>query len=280
MKYIFILIAIVFFGSCDRSNEKSNDKILAKVYDKHLYKSDVQFLFSDGYSKSDSLEIIKNYIDKWIKKQLLLQKAEYNLNPEQKDVSKQLEDYRSSLLIFKYEEGFINQKLDTIVDDDAIEEYFNENTPSFILTNNIVKASFIKMPNASPYVDRVKEIYRSTDEEDLKQLDSYCFQTATKYDFFEDKWVVFSDIQQLVPYEINRPEDYLKRRSYIETQDSLFSYFVHIREYKVKGEESPVEYVQERIENIILNKRKIQLLKELESNIYTDALNKNQLVIY
>ncbi len=136
------------------------------------------------------------------------------------------------------------------------------------------------MPNASPYVDRVKEIYRSSEEEDLKKLDSYCFQTATKYDFFEDQWIKFSDILLLVPFEITRPENFLKRRSYIVTQDSLFSYFVNIREYRIKGTESPVEYVQGRIKNIILNKRKIKLLNELESNIYKDALNKNQLIIY
>lgn len=210
MKNFLILFVILLMVSCDTVKDKSGDEILAKVYDRNLYKSDVQYLFMDGISTSDSIQILKNHIDKWIKKQLLLQKAEYNLNPEQKDVSKQLEDYRSSLIIFKYEEEFINQKIDTIVTESAIEEYFEENSSSFILNNHIVKASYIKMPNASPYVDRVKEIYRSTDEEDLKQLDSYCFQTATKYDFFDDQWVIFNDILQLIPYEISKPENYLK----------------------------------------------------------------------
>ena len=269
-------------SSCEKLNlqRKPSDEVLAKVYEKHLYLSEVKRLFPSGISAKDSMSILKNYIDKWVKTQLLVQLAELNLSQEQKDVSKQLEDYRSSLLIYKYEEQYIKMKLDTSVSFNAIEAYYAENSQSFKLSSSIVKASYIKMPNASPYVDGVKKIYRSTKEEDLKKLDSYCYQSATKYDFFDDNWVEFKEILKLVPYDVPKPESYLKRYSYIETKDSLFSYFVHIRDYELKGNDAPVEFVSNRIKSIILNKRKIKILSDLQHKIYNDALNKNQLVVY
>jgi len=277
---ITVLLIILSLVACNAKLDNTKDAPLAKVYDNHLYYEDIAYLFGAEISAQDSLIIIKNYIEKWVKKQLILQKAEFNLTPQQKDVTKQLEEYRSSLIIYKYEEEYIKQKLDTNVTQQEVDKYYTDYLSNFKLTTNIVKASFIKMPNASPYVDDVKRLYRSTEEEDLKQLDSYCFQTATKYDFFDDNWINFNEIMKNVPYEVKNPERFLRSRKYIEVQDSLFSYFVNFREFENKGSDSPIDYVSGRIRNIIINKRKIELLNALETRIYRDALNKNQLIVY
>ena len=121
-----------------------------------------------------------------IKKQLLLQKAELNLTEEQKDVHNQIEEYRSSLLIFKYEQSLILQKLDTVITQTEIEEYYNENPSNFILDINLIKALYIKLPRKAPNVEALRQLYSSEKEDDIQQLESYCYQYATKYDFFDD----------------------------------------------------------------------------------------------
>ena len=98
MKTSVILISLlsVILG-CTSLENKSNEEPLARVNGNYLYPSDVNDIFPSNHSVEDSLVIMENFIDEWIKKQLLLEKADLNLTDEQKDVSKQVDDYRSSL---------------------------------------------------------------------------------------------------------------------------------------------------------------------------------------
>ena len=90
---------------------------MARVFDKYLYKADVAGVIPNGSSKQDSITLAKNYIQNWIKQQVILHKAETNLDEEKKDVEKKLEEYRNSLITYIYEKELIRQKLDTVVSD-------------------------------------------------------------------------------------------------------------------------------------------------------------------
>jgi len=273
-------ILILLISGCKHFDTHPAQKSLARVGDKYLYASDVQDIFPNNLSENDSLLILNNFIDKWIKKQLLLQKAELNLTSEQKNVSKQLDEYRSSLLIFKYEQSLIKQKLDTIIHPDEIEQYYTENSSNFLLDNTIVKASFIKIPSDAPNLSRLRQLYRSENEEDIQQLESYCYQYATKYDYFNDQWIPFSRIQLELPQEITNLERFLRYNKYIEQQDSTYRYYIYVRDYRAGSEEAPLEYIENKIKSIILNKRKVQFINEMENDIFNDAMRKGEFTIY
>ena len=274
-----ILILLLISG-CKRFDKRPDQQALARIGDKYLYVSDIQDIFPNNLSENDSLLILNNFIDKWIKKQLLLQKAELNLTSEQKDVSKQLDEYRSSLLIFKYEQSLIKQKLDTIIHFDEIEQYYNENSSNFLLDNTIVKALFIKIPADAPNLKRLRQLYRSENEEHIQQLESYCYQYANKYDYFNDQWIPFSRIQMELPQEITNIERFLRYNKYIEQQDSIFRYYVYIKDFRAESEEAPLEYIENKIKTIILNKRKVQFVNEMENDIFNDAMRKGEFTIY
>ena len=273
-------IAFLFLLSCTSLDTRNKEKPLAKVYEKDLYLSDVRDIFPSGISGQDSLLILQNYVDKWIKKQLILQKAELNLTEDQKDVRQQIDEYRSSLLIFKYEQNLILQKLDTVILPGQVQNYYDENSSNFILDENIVKALFIKLPLDAPNLGRLRQLYRSEREEDFQQLESYCYQYAVKYDYFEDDWISFERITRELPVEIRSPDRYLRYNRYIEQQDSAFRYLVNLREYNLASTVAPIVYVEDKIRSIILNQRKVQFVKDLENNIYLDALNKGNFTIY
>ena len=275
-----MLLPIFAFQGCTNLDTRNKEKPLASVYEKNLYLSEIRDIFPSNVSTQDSLLILQNYTDKWIKKQLILQKAELNLTEEQKDVRQQIEEYRSSLLIFKYEQSLILQKLDTIILPEQIETYYNENSSNFILDENIVKALYIKLPSDAPNLYRVRQLYRSEREGDFHQLESFCYQYAVKYDYFEDDWIPFDHITDQLPDEIRNPESYLRYNRFIEQQDSAFRYFINLREYKLSSSIAPIEYVKDKIHSIILNQRKVKFVKELENNIYLDALNKGNFTIY
>ncbi len=280
IKRILVLFFVVFAFSCSKSNNEIEDKPLAKVHNKFLYESDIKSLFNSNISKEDSIVVAKNYINDWIKKQLLMQKAELNLNEESKDIEKQIEDYRSSLLIFRYKQELIKQKLDTIITNQEIENYYNEYSGNFILNHNIVKALFLKISKEAPGNDKVKRWYKSNDPENLSRLEDYCYQYATKFDDFDNKWIPFNNLLIEIPTNINDQERYLRYNKYIETEDDLFYYFVKINEYGLKSTVQPLEYAQLKIKSILLNKRKFTFIDELENTIYNDALNRNEFIIY
>jgi hypothetical protein len=275
-----LFILLIAAGACTTLENRNRESPLAKVYDKTLYLSDIQDIFPENITPSDSVLILQNFVDKWVKKQLILQKAELNLTEEQKDVTQQLDEYRSSLLIYKYEQNLIAQKLDTVITRSEVQAYYEENPSNFSLDDHIIKCLFIKLPLDAPGLYRVRQLYRSEREEDIKQLESYCYQYAVKYDYFNEDWVPFESITRELPAEIRSPERYLRYNRYIEQQDSLFRYLINIREYQLAGMVAPLPYVEDKIRTIILNKRKVQFVNDLENNIYLDALNKGDFTIY
>jgi len=276
----FLLILLIGASACTTLDNRNRERPLARVYEKNLYLSDIHDIFPENVTQSDSMIILQNFVDKWVKKQLILQKAELNLTEEQKDVYQQLDEYRSSLLIYKYEQSLIAQKLDTFISYEEIQAYYDENPSNFNLDEHIVKCLFIKLPIDAPNLYRVRQLYRSEREEDVRQLESYCYQYALKYDYFDEDWVPFESITRELPVEIRTPERYLRYNRYIEQQDSLHRYLVNIREYQLAGMVAPLPYVDEKIRTIILNKRKVQFVRDLENNIYMDALNKGDFTIY
>lgn len=285
IKYCFtvaaVLVAALLLASCGK--KKQGEKIVvAKVVDlnKYLYLSDIQHIFSKGLSKEDSISLAQAYISTWVKNQLLVNKAEINLSPDQLDIEQQVEAYRSSLLIYKYEEQMLRDKLDTVVKDDEISEYFNQNASNFVLDENIVKALYIKLPKNAPNIENAKKWYKSDQREEIKKLDSYCFNYAAKFDYFKDNWVNFAVINNELPKPIENDDEFLRSNRYIEQTDSSFLYLVYLKEKIMKGSIAPLAYINFKIKDIIINKRKVKFLTDLESKIYNDAQDHNKFIIY
>jgi len=281
MKYLFLLLFSLSFLSCTSYDSNGREEPIAKVGDRYLYPSDLPEAITFGLTPEDSSSISKKYINKWIRKQLLLQRAELNISTnQQKEINNQLEETRASLMIYQYEKQMINQKLDTIVEDDEITRYYNENLSNFALDENIIKALFVKLSKDAPNISRVRNWYRSDRNEDLTELESYCFQFAEKYDYFDEDWISFDNLLRELPMIVDDQERYLRYNSYYETEDSLFHYFINIRDYRLKTTTSPIEYITDNILTIILNNRKIQFLIDLENNIYNDAINRQEFEVY
>lgn len=272
-------VILSLFSGC-LNKKSSNDKPIARVFDKNLYLSDIEEILPKDMSPEDSAQFLMAYVDRWIRKELLVNRAEKNLTESQKNVKQQLEDYRSSLLIFKYEQEFIRQKLDTVISDDEIEEFYNQNTSNFILSESIVKALFIKIRVDDPYYDRIKSLYKSNKEDEIKELDNMAYQVAIKYDYFNDQWVPFSRILRELPESINNPENYLLTNKSIEMTEGNNAYLVSFREVLHKGQQSPLVYEKENIQSIILNKRKQRLIIDLETKIYKDAKDYNHFTVF
>ena len=272
---------ILVLSACSDYGASNNREVVARTGDSYLYADDLPPILNNSLSKEDSISIVRNFIDRWIKKELMLSRAELNLTREYiTEMNQKLEETKASLMIYQYQQQMMLQRMDTIVRPAEIESYYSDHIQTFKLSSPLIKALFIKIPIEAPNIDRVRRWYRSDNQDNLQSLESYCYQFADKYDDFGEEWINISYLLSVLPNEIPRVERYLRNNTYYEVSDSLFHYFVDIREFRLSGAESPVEYVNDDIRNIILNNRKIIFLQDLENGIYNEAIKENIFKIY
>jgi len=275
-----LLFIVLHISSCDLLNDKVEENAIARVKNKVLYSSDIEGIIPTGTNKEDSLLIANNFIQKWIKENLILQKAELNLKASQKDFQKQLEDYRNTLVVYTYEEELINQLLDTNVSAGEIEKYYEENQHNFDLKNDIVKVRYIKVAKKAPKIKKIRKYYRSNKEEDVEKLTEYVYQFAEKFHLKEDQWILFNEVLKEVPIKVSDKRGYLKNVKHAEIEDSLSYYFVYFKNYKLEKDVAPLSFEQYNIKKIIINKRKLNLINEIKNDLYQEAIQKKEFEIY
>ena len=280
-KTIIILSCLLILAGCNKGQNKTKRIAIAEVGKEILYYDEVPELVQRGINDADSAALYKNYINKWAKKQLLLQKAEDNLSPDMKEeIARQLEDTRTNLVIYQYQQKMILQKLDTVLTESELENYYAANGNSFVLTSNIVKALFIKLPLESPNLNKIRLLARSNDHNDLQQLESYCYQFAEKFDDFNEAWIPMDRISIELNQIIENEENFLKRNTFYETSDSASVYLVSFRDFRLRSSIAPFEYVKDDIKRIIWNTRRFEFIQSLENGIYNDALKDNSFKIF
>lgn len=279
LKYILVFFYSVLLVHCTKT-DIVDDKIIAQVGEKKLLQSEIAKIIPKNIEVEDSALMANEYIRKWVKQELLIQKANENLTLEQKNLTKEIEEYRNSLIIYKYKNELMNQQMDTVVTKTQIEQYYNENPDNFKLSTNIVKAVFIKIPLQVANAKLIKELVDDDSDEGKNALREYSIQYAKSFDFFNDNWVNFEVVKNNIPGNIPDEKQFLDRNNQIELKDSVYYYLVTIQDYKVKNELAPVEYVENNIKNLILNRRKIEFLKQVEENIYKEGVRLNKFKIY
>lgn len=256
------------------------DELVAKVGSHRLYKSDLEEYIPNGVSPEDSTNLALQYINNWAKDQLFSDMAQKQLSKKQKDVSKELEEYKNSLLKFRYEQQFINERLDTSVTSEQISEYYDKNKDKFDLEVPIVKARFVSILSDSPNLEMIKKKMSSHDVEDVVEADSLAYSSALRFTNFNDKWV------DVISLAREFGTDYVsmlskKDGAFIEISDGHGNENIaFISQMMQAGDTAPLEYCSGRIKDIIINSRKHDLISTLEQELLDDARDKERFVIY
>lgn len=281
MKSIFPILIILLLAGCNSGKDPVKRIPVAEVGKTVLYMDDIPRQLYGGSDRSDSLALVQNYINNWAKRQLLLMKAEENLSEKQKnEVDLQLKETRANLLIHQYQQQMLLARMDTVITETELENYYVTNEKAFMLTSNILKALFIKIPVETPGLDRIKALARSNNQTDLQQLEILCFQFAEKFDDFNENWVTMDKLEVELHRDIDNEENFLKWNTFYEATDSAYVYLISIRDYRLRSSLAPFDYVKNDIKRIIWNTRRLELIQSLENGIYNDALKENRFKIY
>lgn len=283
-----LLILAVVAGGCDLIRWKNEEKVkspgprpIARVNDQYLYEDELAGIVAQKSTPEDSTARVTAYVNSWIRKQLIIQEAAKRMDIDEAEVERKVLDYRYSLIGYAYQNFYIRQHLNDTISDQEIVDYYHQHTDNFTLKQNIVRGTYIKIPKTAPRTNKVKDMLFSRKDKDLEELRSYCLSFSTAYHLSDSSWMEFDKLVVNSPIaEIPNKIQFLKTNPYYETNDAEFIYFLKVDDYKISDNVSPLEFVKEDIRNILLNKRKVELARALEDEVYENAVKQKNFEIF
>ena len=282
MKYfIAILFFIVLFTSCDvftfQEKEDVKSDIIAIVNTEKLFKEDIKSIIPSNVTKQDSIIIVKSFVKDWAVKRLLLDKAKNNSSLEVvNEIDELVKDYKESLLINSYKEQLVKQSLDTLITEEEIDSFYKVNKENFKLNEELVKIRYLHIPENINDKEEILQLFKSDDILDLEELEKQ--ELSFKFHQFNDSvWTAVDKVLLKLPFS---KEKLLKKTKFIQKQDSLGLYLVAIKDVLTRNEIAPVSYIKSTIKQMILHRRKIELIREIEKIIVKDAIQNNNFKTY
>ncbi len=290
LKHISIFALAVAAVSCkfagklaDTTNELFRGQVVAKVGEHRLYLSQLESYIPSGVSPEDSAALASQWINAWAKDLLMVEMAMDQLSPEEQDVSRELEEYRRTLLKYRYEQLYINQRLDTLVTDEEISAYYKENQAKFRLDRPIIKARCLIIPADAKSFKKLKGLMSSDNEIDLMEADSLAAAVAIKYTDLSDSWT------DAIPLAQELGTDYRTLVRELPPMKNAFAQLpdeggnrriAYILDWVPEGRTAPQDYCTERIRDLILSNRKHSMEETLEQDLLEEARKNNKFVIY
>ncbi len=279
-RIVLIIIAALLVGSCTLYETVTKGEKVAQIGRAALYKTDIEKIIPKGIAPEDSTAIAGQYIDSWAIRQLMLQKAEEQLPKSEKDVAQLLEDYRMQLLIFRYENKFVEERLDTTVSVRERQEYYNAHPGSFEGKMGVFKGRLVQMQNSSPNLQIMRKLAQGREIEDLEELEELAYNSAYKYSNYNNNWADLNILAKETGATLEELQQLMaKQKGVVEVKDSVYTNIIQVLDYVAPGEVTPFEYNSEKIKEIIISKRKQEILADLQRDILEDALNNNKLKI-
>lgn len=278
---VLLIAALVAFAGCNFVNDLvHDDQVVAKACGEKLYLSVLSQYIPDGVTSEDSTRLALQYINSWASDIIFKHTAEAQLSKEDKDVSKELEDYRRSLLRYRYEQRYITDRLDTVITDAHVNEYYEAHKESFTLSRPILKVRFVDLMKDSQNREEILGKLPAEGGSELEDLDSLVYIAAIRYIDNSDVWTDAGALAREFGTDYETMLSHLKNNYILleseDRGDLRAAYVFQI----IRSGIAPLEYCRPLIKDNILSARRRDLLTGLEQDLLTEALKKKDLVIY
>lgn len=273
-----LLFAVLLMHCQSAEEEKENDRLLVKAYNKSLYLSDLGGMFPEGTSKEDSNAIINAFAERWIREALLLHEAERNV-PSDLNIDKMVRDYRASLIRHSYEQYLVQEQLDSIVTQTELTAFYENNKEQYQLETPIVRCYFVKVPIPVPEASELRRLWNSDQPQDSIALVNYCSKYASSHLLDDQTWYNVEDLALNMPKgaitvsNIGSIKDFSQR-------DGQFQYYFKVFELKNIKEIAPLSYIEDQARKVILHRRKLKLLEDQKEQMYEMEMRRNNIKFY
>ena len=277
MNKIFLtIINLIVLCSCDFINQENLDTPIARVNDSYLYQKDIKNLIFENTSKDDSTLIVTNFINRWATKQLLIDQSIINLTQEKQDAYNNLvNQYKTDLYIEAYKSSIVAKQLDSVITFEELEKFYNQNKENFKLNDDLLKIRYIHIDENFSNTKELVEKFKRFDSIDKNELTKLSIKFKA-FNLNDSIWIKNDLLIGVLPVLKQNNIQVLKKTNFTQLQDSLGVYLVKIEAVLKTNDIAPLSYVKPTIEQIVINKRKQEILKKIEKEITIDAIkNKN-----
>lgn len=276
---LLLTAAVAICSGCS-VGAAEDEEAVAQVYDEKLTRSALISKMPETYDLEDSARLAGGIVAAWIRDVAMLRAAENNLTEAQKDVEDQLRDYRKSLLIYAYERALVSQKMDTVITEEEIARYHEANAENFRLKRYIMKVKFVKIAEDAPRQKQIEQWLLSTDESDADELYEYSRKYAENFFFNSDVWLFPEDLLKEVPLPVKDLENFLGKEKFHKFDKDGFRYFLYVEDFRKKGDPSPLSLERRRIRDLMLNRRKAELIGKLREEIVSRGMAEGNIKIH
>jgi len=282
MKLVFqIIIVTLTFTSCEYFKSPQKPEAVARVGNNYLFRNDLQGLVPKGTSPADSVVIVKSFIERWATQKLLYEAAEINLSDAKvQDFNELINQYKIDLFTKGYLEELIIRKIDTVVTNAEINKYYENNKQYFKNASELVKLRYINLVKENPKFEKIKSKFSSFTAKDKKELTQMAIQFKS-YAFNDSIWVDINQIYQKLPFiNMDNKQKYIADGISYQYPDSTTVWLVKVKQVLPVNSTSPLQFLRPTIRQVIINQRKLELLRTIEKEITNDAIKNNKYEIY
>ncbi|AWL79514.1 peptidylprolyl isomerase [Capnocytophaga canimorsus] len=289
---------MIAFASCQYFVQEEPKHAIARVGEQYLFASDIAAIMPKKYTTEDSINIVKNHINNWAINQLLLENAQRNI-PEDKKAhfEKLVDEYRSDLYTNAYKEILINNAIDTIINKQDMSYFYEKNKDIFTLNESLIKLRYVQFPKREDnnktkkmtlkqkreiekqnnWQQKVREQFKRFNQQDIKELDSISIQFPAIY-LNDSTWVKTESVIKRFPFLDKNINE--SRNFFIEHKEDDQVYLIQVKDVLRISEQAPMDYMENALKQIILNQRKLEFVKKLETDILNSGIKKKQFEIY
>ena len=276
----FTAIICLLLLVCAACHRKS-DPVVAQVYQYKLYASEVRQGMPVGLSQEDSLTLVRDFIDTWVKEKLVLHEAEKNLSPREKNFDKEMMDYRNSLLINRYyDKLWRNDTADNAVTDREISDFVRSFDSRYTVDKEIVRVNYVKLPANSTLLDPVKNLlFDERKRVEEKEALVAMLGDTIEYLLDDDAWLYLDDLQNEVAFEIDAQKVAGKgEKARIEELVGDQKVLLVILDYRSQRSVNETKEERAAAGMLLSNQRKTQFINQYVQDLYDKAVKEGKVV--
>lgn len=273
-----LLLALLCTVSCVRVDDFFHNRrdAVARVGNDVLYGYEIAKLIPEGTPASDSIRMVEQYVHSWAFNKLLLDKAEKTLPKSEKDITAEVEEFRKNLLTFRYEKYYLEERLDTLVTPDEMQEWYDAHLSEYVAPFSVIKARVARISPKSPYYVEMKERFNAVYANEVAELEELCYASSDKYSDFGKMWIPSTTLAAEMGISLTQCENLLSSGTLLETDVDHNHFIIFITDRVAPGNATPLVYNADNIHDLIISKRKQDLLNTLEQDLFEEAVGSKQ----
>lgn len=268
-RWLYFYLVTACMISC--TEVQPSKDLLATAYGNKLFLDEVRNDVDLQSSGSDSILLIRKYIDNWLMNQILEQKAKEEIGTDP-DLEHLIRDYRREI----YTSALIEKVVSASGDQGELASNVDRDTSQFPkLADDMVQFLFLKVLEVYDS-DTLKNLWKT---EDLHALGLFCeFRDGTAM-LDIDKWSYKRTLRNIIPTKLYKKINFKKTESY-SYKDSIHKFYLKILDVRKEGEELPESILEDQRRRIAIKDRSRNIIDDWKRTLFESEIQKKEIKVY